>query len=301
MTLRNDPRPAEQVAAYYDSNTRRFLRFGGSGLTAAIHRQIWAPGVENAQQAFLYLNQLVARAVQPALGLQSAPRLLDLGCGVGGTATWLAEHLDVSVVGVTNSAVQRDYAVDRARRLGLADRCRFILADFMRLPPLGPLNAAYAIESFVHASDGERFFSQINGQLIPGGRLVVCDDFLSEPGTAPDGQASYWLDRFQRDWHVHTLVTSAVVQDIARRAGFRLVEAVDLSAYLRSFHPIVLRLVAWLTRLPLRSPYWQNLSGGAALQVCVLRGWTRYLVLTFEKETECTPLQSNEISSPGTF
>ena len=78
---------------------------------------------------------------------------------------------------------------------------------------------------------------------------------------------------------------------MAQSAGFRLVEVIDLSAYLRSFHPVMLRTVTWLTRLPLRSAYCQNLSGGAALQVCVARGWTKYLALIFEKEVECTPSQ----------
>jgi tocopherol O-methyltransferase len=301
MTLPDASWSAEQVAAYYDTNTRRFLRYGGSGGAAAIHRQVWAPGVKNTEQAFLYLNQLVAGAVQPALGLQPPPRLLDLGCGVGGTTAWLAENLGVAVVGVTNSAVQFNFAVDRAQRLGLADRCQFLLADFMMLPPLGPFNAAYAIESFVHAPDALRFFCQLSGWLVVGGRFVICDDFLAEPGRTPDGDASGWLGRFRRGWHIQTLATLQVVQQMAQRAGFRLVEVTDLSAYLRSFHPVVLRLIAWLTQLPLRSAYWQNLSGGAALQVCVLRGWTRYLALTFEKEAECTPSQSNEILSPNTI
>lgn len=289
MTRSHPTKTAEQVASYYDANTRRFLRFGGSGETAAIHRQIWAPGVETSHQAFLYLNQLVARAVQPALLLHAPPRLLDLGCGVGGTTTWLAERLEVALIGVTNSAVQREVATDRARRLGLENRCQFLLADFMALPPVGPLNAACAIESFVHAPDASRFFSQLNRQIVAGGRLVICDDFLAEPAGTSDGESAGWLARFRRDWHINTLITLNAAKGIAQRAGFRLVEATDLSAYLRSFHPVVLRTVAWLTQLPLRSAYWQNLSGGAALQVCVSRGWTSYLALIFEKEAECTP------------
>lgn len=299
MNEPNDPWIPDQIAAYYDSNTRRFLRFGGSGVTAAIHRQIWAPGVENSEQAFLFINQLVARAIQPALELQSPPRLLDLGCGVGGTATWLAKMLPVYVMGVTNSAEQRRIAADRAHRLGFGASCQFLLGDFMRLPPVGIFNAAYAIESFVHAPDAQGFFQQVNGRLVPGGRLVLCDDFLAEAGCPRDEAASRWLARFQRGWHIRNLATLEAVQQAAQKAGFCLVEALDLSAYLRSFHPFVLRTVAWLTQLPLRNAYWQNLSGGAALQECVLRGWTRYLALIFEKEVECTPLQSGEISSPN--
>lgn len=299
MTHSATPKTTDAVAAYYDSNTRRFLRFGGSQATGAIHRQIWAPGVENVEEAFLYLNRLVSKAVQPALGLQTPPGLLDLGCGVGGTATWLAEQLGVRVIGVTNSAVQRDIASQRARRLGLEERCQFLLADFMALPQLGPLNAAYAIESFVHAPEALRFFSQASQQLVLGGRLLICDDFLAGSMDTPDAKARGWLARFQRDWQINTLLTLDATQKLARRAGFRLVEAIDLSAYLRPFHPLVLRAVTWVTQLPLRSSYWQNLSGGSALQVCTLRGWTNYLALIFEKEAECTPLLSNATSLPN--
>jgi ubiquinone/menaquinone biosynthesis C-methylase UbiE len=307
MSQASSLKTAQQVASYYDRNTLRFLRFGGSGETAAIHRQIWAPGVETAQQAFEYLNQLVSEAVQPCLhqrapasedvpvNLQASPRLhasarlLDLGCGVGGTATWLAERLGLSVVGVTNSTIGQSQAIERARRLGLEERCRFVLADFMALPALGLFQAAYAIESFVHAQKAARFFEQVNRQLMPGGRLVLCDDFLAATMEQPGESARRWLERFQNDWRINTLVTLEAAGELARNSGFRLVEAVDLSAYLRSFHPLVLRAVSWLTRLPARSAYWQNLSGGTALQVCVSHGWTRYLALTFEKEAECTP------------
>lgn len=288
MSRLHPAKTADQVASYYDANTPRFLSLGGSGETAAIHRQIWAPGVETSEQAFLYLNRLVASAAQPSLRLQAPPRLLDLGCGVGGTATWLAGQMGLSIVGVTNSAMQQAHAIERSHRLGLEEHCRFLLADFMALPAVGPFCAAYAIESLVHAPDGSRFFSQVNQQLLPGGRLVICDDFLAASEELLDSESRHWLGRFERDWHINTLVTSSAAREMAQSAGFRLVEEINLSAYLRSFHPLVLRAVAWLTRLPLRSAYWQNLSGGAALQVCVARGWTKYLALIFEKEAECT-------------
>ena len=128
---------------------------------------------------------------------------------------------------------------------------------------------------------------------------MICDDFLAASGELLDNDSRHWLGRFERDWQINTLVTSSAAREMAQSAGFRLVEVIDLSAYLRSFHPVMLRTVTWLTRLPLRSAYWQNLSGGAALQVCVARGWTKYLALIFEKEAECTLSRSSEISSPS--
>ena len=273
---------AEQIARYYDENTARFLRFGGSGETAAIHRAIWAPGVKNSEQAFLYLNQLVAQAIQPLIGpAPAATHLLDLGCGVGGTATWLAQKLGIQVTGITNSVVQRQVASQRAEKLGLAGQCRFILADFAApLPDLQPVQAACAIESFVHAGDGSAFFALAARQIIPGGRLVICDDFLNPPHSP---QARRWIERFIRGWHLNNLLPTQVALELAAQAGFRLLEAHDLTPYLRSFHPLALGLVTLITRLPLRSAYWHNLSGGTALQICVRRGWTKYQALVWEK------------------
>ncbi|MES3006438.1 MAG: methyltransferase domain-containing protein [Pseudomonadota bacterium] len=281
---------AAQIAAYYNANTARFLRFGGSGDTAAIHRAIWAPGVTSKAQAFNYLNALVAQAVVPLLGTaedgtNASVHLLDLGCGVGGTSTWLAQTLGITVTGVTLSTAQIEVARERAQRLGLTEQVKFLLSDFSALPAIAPVQAACAIESFVHAPDAKAFFAMAARQVQPGGRLIICDDFLNPPHSP---QALRWVNRFIRGWHLNNLLASSAVETLAAEAGFRLIEAHDLSPYLRSFHPVWLWLVTTVTRLPLRWAYWQNLSGGTALQVCVRRGWTQYRALVWERTGEQT-------------
>jgi len=280
---------ARMVADYYNANTGLFLRLGGSGQAAAIHRAIWAPGVEDAVAAFTYLNQLVAQAIDPAALLTSIRGeplpALDLGCGVGGTATWIAQRSQLRVIGVSNSLAQVDHARRRAQQLGLQERCRFLHADFLDLPRLGPACAVYAIESFAHARDPQEFFIQASSQLAPGGRMVLCDDFLAEQPASPGdaGQAEAWLGRFRSGWCINSLLKPSEVIPLAANAGLKLVVSTDLTTYIKSFHPLVLRAAALATRLPLSWPYWQNLSGGSALQVCIQRGWTQYRVLVWEK------------------
>ena len=285
------PAHPDPVARYYDQNTARFLRFGGSGATAALHRQIWAPGVQDAAQAFLYLNRLVSSAITPLFEPAALNRhLLDLGCGVGGTATWLAQHHAFQVVGITNSPVQARLAVERARRLGLQDACRFIEADFHALPGIGEFQAAYAIESFAHARDPGCFFQQVAARLVRGGRLVVCDDFLAtepvatgKPLTRTTSQAVKWVGRFQAGWQLSSLLPVELVSQLATAASLVLVAAHDLTAYVRLPRLAVLEIKKTLTRLPLRGAYWRNLVGGTALQTCIRQGWTQYQALVWQK------------------
>jgi SAM-dependent methyltransferase len=273
---------SDHVAHYYDDNTSRFLHLGGSGEIAAIHRKIWAPGVENAEGAFLFLHELVAQLVQPVLDTtQNTPRLLDLGCGVGGTATWLAQKLGAQVIGVTNSAIQQQLADQRARTLGLTGQCRFIWGDFHDLPRMKAFHVAYAIESFIHAADPQRFFDAVAGQLAHRGRLMICDDFLAGGSLSRRGRK--WVERFKTGWHANSLLPQGAVLSMAKKAGFELLDVVDLSPYLRPINPIVLSVMQLVSRLPLPSSYGDNLSGGAALQVCIKNGWTKYLALTWEK------------------
>jgi ubiquinone/menaquinone biosynthesis C-methylase UbiE len=271
----------QQIAQYYDDNTARFLSLGGSGDVAAIHRAIWAPGVTTQAQAFGFLNQLVANALQPVLPAEPAEaRLLDLGCGVGGTATWLAQALGVQVTGVTISQAQVLLAQQRAAALGLAERVSFAKGSFSAMPALPASHGAYAIESFVHADDAAGFFTMAARHLLPGARLVLCDDFLNPPHSAA---AQACVARFRRGWHLNTLLSEEDTCALAQSAGFRLVEVQDLSAHLRGFPPLLLWAVSALTRVPLPWAYWHNRAGGTALQRCVKKGWTRYLALVFEK------------------
>ena len=277
---------AAAIADYYNNNTRLFLGLGGSGDVAAIHRAIWAPGVTNKAEAFNYLNVCVANALQPCLQLTegSQAQLLDLGCGVGGTSTWLAQALDANVTGITISSEQQKLATERAARLGLDNQVRFLQGDFAAMPDLDASDAAYAIESFVHASDAGDFFSMAARLVKPGGRLVICDDFLSPQINAREkADADAWIRRFQRGWHLNNLVTADQAVAAASEQGFDVLESHDLSAHTRSFHPLLLLLVSQVTRLPLPWSYWNNLGGGTALQICLRQSWTQYRVLVWQR------------------
>jgi SAM-dependent methyltransferase len=154
--------------------------------------------------------------------------------------------------------------------------------DFEHPKPAASFDAAYAVESFVHASDAEAFFRTSSAVLRRGGLLMVADDFLSQRGSR--NALKPVLQRFRRGWHVRTLVTANQAASRALRHGFALGSDVDLTEHVAVPPAPFLHATLAATWLPLPLPYWQSLRGGAALQLCYGRGLTEYHLLTFEKQ-----------------
>jgi cyclopropane-fatty-acyl-phospholipid synthase len=107
------------------------------------------------------------------LDLQPGMRLLDVGCGWGAMAIHAATTYGVSVVGVTLSTQQQAYATERARAMGVGDRCEFRLQDFRDVHD-GPFDAISSIGMSEHV--GRRslapYAQQMFDLLTPGGRFL---------------------------------------------------------------------------------------------------------------------------------
>jgi cyclopropane-fatty-acyl-phospholipid synthase len=70
------------------------------------------------------------RRIAAKLFLKPGQTVLDIGCGWGGLALYIAAVADVKVVGVTLSEEQHRFAQARAKAAGLADRVEFRLIDY---------------------------------------------------------------------------------------------------------------------------------------------------------------------------
>jgi cyclopropane fatty-acyl-phospholipid synthase-like methyltransferase len=274
--MANGDRPRTAVSDYYDANTWKFLL---AGAERAIHRELWGPGVTSRGEAVHHTHALVLDQLGP-----EDRRVLDLGCGVGTAALYLARRRPVEVVAVSISPAQIRLA-DRfaARGERLQGQVRFAVADFTALPgDLTGFDLAFAIESFAHADPAAAFFDQAARALRPGGALVIVDDVRA--GNEEDPA----LDDFKAGWQAPSVLSVAEAEALAADAGLALTASTDLSPLQRLGRPrdrFIHAILPLLRRARSRSMWAQSLVGGDALQQCHRTGLLEYRLLRFERAT----------------
>jgi SAM-dependent methyltransferase len=270
-----------QVRDYYDRHTATFVSLGRGGSVGAIHRAVWAPGVATREQAFHYVNDQVSALIRALPAGGRAPHVVDLGCGVGASLCHIAGPLHVTGTGVTLSPVQADLARRRVAEANLTDRVVIVEASFDALPgSVGQADVAYAIESFAHAPDPSAFFAQCGRLVRPGGVLAICDD-VRRLVTTP--RAARAIARFERGWHLNSVLPASGIHALARAAGFAHESTTDLTPWLEPRSVQDHLLDACLGWLPLGRTSLGPVLGGTALKTCQAHGWLGYEFMVFRR------------------
>jgi SAM-dependent methyltransferase len=114
-------------------------------------------------------------------------RALDLGCGEGADAIWLARH-GWEVVGVDVSPTALSRAVQDAEAAGVGDRVRFQQHDLSQSFPEGRFDLVSA--QFFHcplSTDRSYALHGAAGAVVPGGLLLIVDHGSTPPWGWKDG------------------------------------------------------------------------------------------------------------------
>lgn len=164
----------ETIIKYYDY-TLPFYRFFYHKNSNSVHYGFWDKGTKNHQEALSNVNKFLAEIAK----VKSGDFILDAGCGVGGSAIWLAKNYNVKAVGITISNKQ----VEEARKLSRINKVEqntdFYEKDFLNSGfDNGTFDVVWAIESVCHAENKKEFLQEAYRMLKSGGRLVVDDGFL---------------------------------------------------------------------------------------------------------------------------
>ncbi|HET7410805.1 MAG TPA: cyclopropane-fatty-acyl-phospholipid synthase family protein [Paracoccaceae bacterium] len=129
----------------------------------------WADGVETLEQA----QTAKKRHIAAKLGLEPGMRVLDIGCGWGGMAIYLAAICDVHVTGITLAGRQLDVARKRADILGLSDRLDFRLQDYREVGETFDRVVSVGMLEHVGAPYLPAYFRKVHDCLAPDGVALI--------------------------------------------------------------------------------------------------------------------------------
>ncbi|MAK08560.1 methyltransferase domain-containing protein [Prochlorococcus sp.] len=109
-------------------------------------------------------------------GLDKLPRgsrVLDVGCGIGGSSRILANYYGFNVTGITISPAQ----VKRAKELTPYEcKCNFKVMDALDLKfEEGIFDGVWSVEAGAHMNNKTKFADQMLRTLRPGGYLALAD------------------------------------------------------------------------------------------------------------------------------
>lgn len=174
---------------------------------ADIRNKILPPKKNFIQAKYDFIDEMLSFGSFPLDKMDSSKsepvKILDVGCGIGGTSRYLAKKLSVgsSVTGITLSDKQVQRATLLAKQQGVSN------ADFLVMDALNMTFAdnsfdyVWACESGEHMPDKKKYVEEMIRVLKPGGKIVIATWCQRDEGDRPfDDYEKRMLNFLYSEW-----------------------------------------------------------------------------------------------------
>ncbi|MGK8524930.1 SAM-dependent methyltransferase [Nocardia asteroides] len=214
----------QRIAEYYDETWSQYSKVWSDNQNHALHFGYWDSSTSSHPDSLVKTNVKMASL----LTLRPGMDVLDAGCGVGGTAMWLAENYRVKVRGLTISEKQIALGRRYVRGRGLDDLVSLHLADYCDTGlPDESFDVVWAQESLCHAPAKEAFLREAHRLLRPNGQLIIADYFRTARDWTErsEDELADWL----RCWIIDDIPTIGEFRTLVTDSSFVDVAATDIS------------------------------------------------------------------------
>jgi tocopherol O-methyltransferase len=213
----------DQIRSYYEATTKKSYLEAWSMEALALHYGL-ADGTTGSLTEALENNN---RYLADALRLQPGMRVLDAGCGVGGTSIWMAAERGVDAVGVTLDPGQVTLGTQFAQERGVAAHVQLFTMDYMATTfAEASFDAAFNLDSLCHCIDVPAYARHLLF-LLKDGASYGCLDFYV--GRAHDDLVKQTTD----GWPMPNWQTVDAVAAAFGDAGFVDVTIKDLTTQVK--------------------------------------------------------------------
>ena len=182
------------IADYYNQTQIHYKKWWKLDKYLSVHYGIWDSNTKNFAEALLNTNKVLTEIAE----IKEGERILDAGCGVGGSGVFLAKSKKAIVSGITLSEKQFDFAVANAANLQLSYLLDFKLEDYTQTSFAdNTFDLVWCIESITSAPNKELFAKEAFRILKPGGKLIIADYFNT---SKEKSDSNNYLEKWRKTW-----------------------------------------------------------------------------------------------------
>ncbi len=158
------------------------------------------------------------------VGIEAGMHVLDLGCGLGGSARYLASERACRVTGIDLTGEYIEAAAALSRLLGLSEMTAFHRGSALSLPfPRASFDVAWTEAAQMNIEDKDGFYAEIARVLTPGGRFAFHDIFRGQGGEL------HYPVPWANEPSISFLDTPGRLEHLLQALGFRVLSMEDQS------------------------------------------------------------------------
>lgn len=211
----------DKVRKHFEDNLFFSKFFWMNKNNLSLHMGFWYDNTKNLSDALMNENRYVAEK----LCIDKNDIVLDVGCGVGGTAIWIAEKFGAKVLGVDLVPENVRIAQKFAKERGVSHLVTFKVQDCSDLIYENvKFSKIYAIETFCYIEDKSIFLKNMSSMLDNDGRMVVIDYFSGSTIRQSDLKL---LTKWCEEWAMPNLLSLKSANNELTSCKFKNIEITD--------------------------------------------------------------------------
>ena len=218
----------QEISDYYDQTEVHYRSAWDLEKSLALHYGFWRKDTRNFRDSLRHMNEEMAKGGK----IGPDDHVLDAGCGVGGSAVFLAKQVGCKVTGITLSQMQVDSAIKNAKEHQLSHLLDFAAKDYTDTGYHDEsFDVIWALESVGHAPNKEDFVKEISRLLKPGGRIIIGEYYKkASPFTEKEKTIfQKWLNA----WAIADLPSLPEFRGYLEKHGFHNIDTPDITSNIK--------------------------------------------------------------------